>query len=96
MWYKVQKLTATSLNKSQIRQETGLDRATIHNYQMMYKGAFHLWIERSNCLPRKLKDYHEQVKKMLERAPYLSSAQVEDRIKEQNDNLPEVYSNLSY
>ncbi len=29
MWYEVQKLTELGLNKSQIRLETGLDRATI-------------------------------------------------------------------
>ncbi len=96
MWYKVQELTAMGLNKSQIRLETGLDRATIRKYQAMDEDGFHHWIGRSNCLPRKLKDYREQVKTMLERAPYLSSAQVEDRLKEQNENLPGVHSKTVY
>ncbi len=43
MWYEVQKLTASGLNKSQIREETGLDRATIRKYQKISEEAFHHW-----------------------------------------------------
>ncbi len=79
MWYKVQELTSQGLNKSQIRQETGLDRATIGKYQQMDENAFHEWIQTKSHLPHKLKAYRQQVRQMLEKAPYLSAAQVEDR-----------------
>lgn len=96
MWYKVQELTSEGLNKSQIRQETGLDRATIRKYQQMDENAFHEWIQTKSHLPRKLKAYRQQVRQMLERAPYLSAAQVEDRLKETHVDLPQVHSKTVY
>jgi len=96
MWYKVQEFTSQGLNKSQIRQETGLDRATIGKYQQMDERAFHEWIQTKNHLPRKLKAYRQQVRQMLEKAPYLSAAQVEDRLKETHSDLPEVHSKTVY
>ncbi|MCF8302353.1 MAG: IS21 family transposase [Bacteroidales bacterium] len=96
MWYKVQELTAQGLNKSQIRVETGLDRATIKKYQQMDEEAFHGWIQHKTHLPQKLKAYQQQVRQMLAQAPYLSSAQVEDRLKEANDDLPQVHSKTVY
>ena len=41
MWYKVQELTEKGLNKSQIREATGLDRATIRKYQQIDETRFH-------------------------------------------------------
>lgn len=96
MWYKVQELTSKGLNKSQIRQETGLDRATIGKYQQMDEDTFHEWIQTKSHLPHKLKAYRQQVRKMLEKAPYLSAAQVEDRLKETHDDLPQVHSKTVY
>ncbi|MCF8231280.1 MAG: hypothetical protein K9J27_03745, partial [Bacteroidales bacterium] len=55
MWYKVQELTSKGLNKSQIRQETSLDRATIGKYQQMDEDTFHEWIQTKSHLPHKLK-----------------------------------------
>ncbi len=54
MWYEVQKLTASGLNKSQIRQETGLDRATIRKYQKISEEAFHYWVKGEKTYAQKV------------------------------------------
>ncbi len=52
MWYKVQELTEQGLNKSQIKLETGLDRATIRRYLQMNEEDFHNWIRQKETFPR--------------------------------------------
>lgn len=96
MWYKVQELTEKGLNKSQIRRETDLDRATIGKYQQMEEDSFHNWIKNKRNLPKKLSRYREYVKDLLGKAPYLSAAQVEDRLKEHYDDLPDIHSKTVY
>jgi len=96
MWYKVQELTAQGLNKSQIKLETGLDRATIRKYQQMEENVFHDWIKQSRNLPKKLFQYQSYVKEILSKTPYLSAAQVEDRLKEHYENLPDIHSKTVY
>ncbi len=96
MWYKVQELTNKGLNKSQIKRETSLDRATIRKYQQMDENAFHLWIQNSRNLPKKLAIYSEKVKLMLVQTPYLSAPQVEDWLKEHDVNFPDVHSKTIY
>ncbi|NCP84471.1 MAG: IS21 family transposase [Bacteroidetes bacterium] len=92
MWYKVKELTEQGLNKSQIQRETSLDRATIRKYQQMDEASFHSWITNKSNLPKKLSQYRQFVKELLERVPYLSAAQVEDRLKEHFDELPVIHS----
>ena len=96
MWYKVQELTAKGLNKSQIREATGLDRATIGKYQQIDETSFHSMLREKRKLPKKLQDYRGYIKAILQEHPYLSSAQVEDRLKERYDNLPAVHSKTVY
>ncbi len=96
MWYKVQELTEKGLNKSQIKRETCLDRATIRKYQQMDEDAFHKWIQDCRNLPKKLSVYSEEVKSMLVSTPYLSAPQVEDRLKEQHEDFPVVHSKTIY
>jgi transposase len=96
MWYEVQKLTASGLNKSQIKRETGLDRATIRKYQQISEDEFHKWVQEKRRMPKKLQNYHDYVKKELELKPYLSASQIEDRLKENYDNLPKVHSKTVY
>ncbi len=96
MWYEVQKLTASGLNKSQIKQETSLDRATIRKYQNISEEEFHNWVKEKKRMPKKLQNYHDYVKKELELKPYLSASQIEDRLKENYDNLPKVHSKTVY
>lgn len=92
MWYKVNELWKKGLNKSQIRQELGLDRATIRKYLSMEEHQFIDWINSPRRLPKKLTPYYDFIKELLELAPYLSSAQVEDRLKENFSELPHVSS----
>ena len=96
MWYKVQELTERGLNKSQIRIATGLDRATIRKYQQMEESDFHDWIKLKRNLPKKLFSYRKYVKDLLGTTPYLSAAQVEDRLKEHYDDLPDIHSKTVY
>ncbi len=96
MWYKVQELTEQGLNKSQIRRETGLDRSTIRKYQQMEENTFHNWIKHKRNLPKKLSGYREYVKNLLIITPYLSAAQVEDRLKEKYEDLPDIHSKTVY
>lgn len=96
MWYKVQELTEQGLNKSQIKLETGLDRATIRRYLQMKEDDFHNWIKQKRNLSKKLFCYRKYVKDILSRVPYLSAAQVEDRLKEHYDDLPNIHSKTVY
>jgi hypothetical protein len=96
MWYKVNELWEQGLNKSQIRQELGLDRATIRKYLSMDEQQFMDWINTPRRLPKKLTPYYDFIKMLLESAPYLSSAQVEDRLKESFPDFPDVSSKTIY
>jgi len=96
MWYQVQELTHQGLNKSQIHQQTGLDRATVRKYQKMEEDEFHQWIKQAVNLPKKLAGYRKFVKELLSQKPYLSSAQVEDRLKEHYEDLPKIHSKTVY
>lgn len=96
MWYKVNELQAKGFNKSQISRELGLARATIRRYLSMNESEFHSWIEKGKNLPKKLQRYYAYVKELLGAYPYLSSAQVEDRLKERFTDLPQVHSKTVY
>ena len=96
MWYEVQKLTRQGLNNSQIHRETGLDRSTVRKYQKMEENDFYNWIQEPRNLPKKLSEYKQFVKQLLSKKPYLSAAQVEDRLKENYKNLPQIHSKTVY
>ncbi len=96
MWYKVKELALKGFNKSQISRELCLDRTTVRRYLGMEEEVFHNWIEQTRHLPKKLQDYYNYVKDMLESYPYLSASQIEDRLKEQFANLPDVHSKTVY
>jgi hypothetical protein len=69
MWYKVQELTEKGLNKSQIREATGLDRATIRKYQQIDETSFHSMLSDKRMLPKKLQDYRDYIKSILQENP---------------------------
>lgn len=96
MWYKVKELTEKGLNKSQISLEIGIHRKTVRNYLNMSEGEFFKWLEHPKKLPKKLSEYYEYVRKLLEKHPYLSAAQIEDRLKEEYPQLPPVHSKTVY
>lgn len=96
MWYKVKELHSKGLNKSQIALEVGIHRKTVRKYLCMSENSFHQWIEKSKNLPKKLQLYYDYVHKKLEAHPYLSAAQIEDRLKEDFSDLPPVHSKTVY
>ena len=96
MWYKVRELFSKGLSKTQISLEVGIHRKTVRKYLSMGEEEFYKWIEQPKNQPKKLNDYYEYVRKLLEGHPYLSAAQVEDRLKEDFKELPIVHSKTVY
>jgi transposase len=96
MWYKIKELSAQGLNQSQIKLELGIDRGTVRKYLLMNEAQFLEWISTPRRMPKKLNGYYNFVKELLGNAPYLSAAQVEDRLKERYTNLPDVSSKTVY
>lgn len=92
MWYKVKELQSKGLNKTQIGLEVGIHRKTVRKYLTMSEDEFHSWIEQIKNQPKKLNMYYDYVRQLLESHPYLSAAQVEDRLKEEFTELPMVHS----
>jgi len=96
MWYKVKELGHQNMSKSRISRELGLDRATVRKYLEMSEEDFQRLIARGRHLPKKLNEYLDYVKGELQHHPYLSSAQIEDRLKEHYSDLPQVHSKTVY
>lgn len=96
MWYKVKELRASGLNKSQISREVGIDRQTVRRYLTMDEVEFLQWIQNRKHIPLKLKQYYSYVEQELQKKPYLSAAQIEDRLKENFPNLPGVHPKTVY
>jgi len=74
IWYKVKELFSKGLNKTQISLEVGVHRKTVRKYLSMSKDEFYRWIEQPKNQPKKLHNYYEYVRKLLEAHPYLSAA----------------------
>lgn len=96
MWYRVKELREKKLSKSQISRNLGIDRATVVKYLGIEEDEFHLMLKRGRNLPFKLAGYLEFVKKELEFIPDLSAAQIEDKLKERYEGLPEIHSKTVY
>jgi len=96
MWYKVNTLRSNGLNKSQISLELGIDRATVRRYLKMNESEFHAWIQQKRPGSQKLSVYKQFVLDQLQSAYYLSSAQIEDRLKEHFVDFPKVNSKTVY
>jgi transposase len=96
MWYKVKELHSVGLNKSQIALELGIHRKTVRKYLDMSEESFHKWLEQSRNLPKKLQVYYDYVHNKLEAQPFLSAAQIEDRLKEDFSDFPPVHSKTVY
>lgn len=96
MWYLVKSLSEKGLNKSQISRELQIDRGTVRKYLSMDENTFQTHISHVTRMPKKLKGYYTYVKELLQSHPYLSAAQVEDRLKENFTDLPEVHSKTVY
>lgn len=96
MWYEVQQLQQRGLNVSQISRETGKDRNTIRKYLRMSEEEFLRSESYKRQYELKLDGYEGFVVKQLKQFPYLSAAQVEDKLKEQYGNELGVCSKTIY
>lgn len=96
MWYKVKELSKDGFNKSQVSRELGIDRATVRKYLTISEQDFINQLESGRTLPLKLGIYLKHVKNELIEFPYLSAAQIEDRLKERYADLPKVHSKTVY
>ena len=89
MWYKVKQLYLIGLNKSQISRKLGIYRGTVRRYLSMSEAEF----VQSNIYRReynhKLDAYEDSIVSWLKDTPYLSSSQIEDRLKE---HYPDYFS----
>lgn len=96
MWYKVNEMNNAGFNKSQISVELGICRKTVRNYLQMDEQEFGLFLRRSQQLHKKLTPYEGFIKALLEKYPFLSAAQIEDRLKEQYPDFLPVHSKTIY
>lgn len=94
MWNKVNELSENGLNKSQISMELSIDRKTVSKMLNMSLDEYlsHISIERAF----KLEPYESFIFNLLKHKPYLSSAIVEDRLKEHYPDMVDVSSKTVY
>jgi hypothetical protein len=90
MWYKIQDLSKSGYNKSQISRELSIDRGTVSKYLKMSKIEF----DRNQILnltrEKKLEIYYDQVENMLVECSDLSASQIGDRLRELNKDFGNV------
>ncbi len=92
MWYKVNELNEKGLNFSQISLKTGLHRGTVAKYARMSEETFLSSLSYKRQYNRLLDPYADFVRHSLEECPFLSSAQIEDWLKENFPDFPAVNS----
>ena len=90
MWYKVTELKSKGLHCVQIARELGLHRHTVEKYVKMTLEEFQTSQAYERGFKYKLDIFEEEVKNELMRAPYLSSRQVHDHLREHHADFPEV------
>lgn len=90
MWYKVKKLFEDGLHKSQVGKTLGLHRQTVSKYLQMTEDEFLESEAYSRHYSCKLDAYEFFVAYQLGKYPFLSSAQIHDRLKENFEILPSV------
>ena len=90
MWYKVKELKSKGLNCVQIGHELGLHRQTVMKYEKMALEEFQASQTYERDFKHKLDIFEEEVKNELIKAPYLSSRQVHDHLREHHADFPEV------
>ena len=90
MWYKVTELKSKGLRCVQIAHELGLHRHTVEKYVRMSLEEFQASQAYERDFKYKLDIYEDEVKNELIRAPYLSSRQVHDHLREHHADFPDV------
>jgi len=82
MWHEVHRLQEQGLNKSQISKELDMDRGSVRKYLRMSEEEFLSSESYKRQYDLKLDDYETFVVEQLKQFPYLSAAQIEDKLKE--------------
>ena len=90
MWYKVKELKSKGLHCVQIAHELGLHRHTVEKYVRMTLEEFQSSQSYEREFKYKLDIYEDEVKNELIRAPYLSSRQIHDHLREHHSDFPAV------
>lgn len=97
MWNKVNELSRENLSQQQIVIKLGIHRDTVRRYQMMSESEFNEHLHReARRHPCKLDPYRDFILDQLVAAPFLSSAQVLDHLKEHFPDLPSVSERTVY
>jgi len=96
MWYKVKELSAEKLCVSQISKKLNLHRSTIKRYLGMNEEEFLSSNSYKRVFNYKLDDYEKFIHSRLETHPYLSSAQIHDRLKEFYNDFPNINPKTVY
>ena len=90
MWYKVKELKSKGLNCVQVAHELGIHRQTVMKYDKMTLEEFQSSQSYEREFKYKLDIYEDEVKNELIRAPYLSSRQIHDHLREHHSDFPAV------
>ena len=90
MWYKVKELKSKGLNCVQVAHELGIHRQTVMKYDKMTLVEFQSSQSYEREFKYKLDIYEDEVKNELIRAPYLSSRQIHDHLREHHSDFPAV------
>lgn len=97
MWNKVNELSRENLSQQQIVIKLGIHRDTIRRYQMMSESEFNEHLHKeARRHPCKLDPYRNFIVDQLVAAPFLSSEQVLDHLKEHFPDLPSVSEQTVY
>jgi transposase len=94
MWNKVKELSEIGLNKSQIAIELSIDRKTVK--KMLRMSLDEYLALQPEGRTKKLEPYESFIYDLLDEFPFLSSAVIEDRLKEHHSNLSEISSKTVY
>ena len=97
MWSKINELSRQSLSQMQIAMKLGISRDTVRRYQRMNEKAFEGLISSEIIRrKRKVEVFEGFIKQLLQDSPFLSAAQIHDRLKEHFPELPEVSERTVY
>ena len=97
MWYKVNNLSRKKLSQAQIASKLNVHRSTVKRYQSMTEDEFNEMLHReANRHTCKLDGYRSFIVNELHDAPFLSSAQIMDHLKETFPDIPAVSEKTVY
>ncbi len=94
IWNNVKESSEIGLNKSQIAIELSIDRKTVRKMLHMSLDEYVKFTPEERI--KRLQPYESFIFNLLDKYPYLSSAVIEDRLKEHHSNLSDISSKTVY